>query len=99
MHMTGEPVFFVVVWVEFTFLAIFILPGWLHATDQCSDQPRRRVRLQNPYSLWTAKIGTQKTAGGTYITFVKLVDFFQMLQSNFWLNKISVSVPFLMLSL
>lgn len=41
--------------------------GWLHAADQCLDQPGRRVRLQDPYSLWTAEIGTQGKADGTLL--------------------------------
>lgn len=46
-------------------LNLFFLAGWLHATNQCLDQSGRRVGVQNPYSLWTAKTGTERPADGT----------------------------------
>lgn len=42
-----------------------LLAGWLHAANQRLNKPGRRVGLQDPYSLWTAKIGTQRPADGT----------------------------------
>lgn len=46
---------------------LLLFSGWLYAADQCLDQPRRRVGLQDPYSLWTAETWTQGTADGTLL--------------------------------
>lgn len=51
---------------------LLLFSGWLHAADQCLDQSGRRVRLQDPYSLWTAETGTQGTAEGTLLLIFSL---------------------------
>lgn len=66
------------------------LAGWLHAANQCLNQPRRGVGLQDPYSLWTAKTGTQRPADGTENT--PLIFLSKWLSSNTHLHSLTLHV-------